>query len=100
MPLRPRPHRVRALRCVDRVIAEESWEQKRLDVVKFAIDLFVMGDDWLGKFDFLSDLCEVRYLARTPDISSTDLKAEIRSGSGLADSVRSSFTHATACSRQ
>ena len=75
---------VRALRCVDRVIAEESWEQKRRDVVALGIDLFVMGDDWKGKFDFLSDLCEVRYLARTPDISSTDLKAEIRSGGGLA----------------
>ena len=71
---------VRALRCVDKVIAEESWDQKRHDVVKLGIDLFVMGDDWKGKFDFLSDLCEVVYLARTPNISSTELKAEIRDG--------------------
>lgn len=74
---------VRALRCVDRVIAEESWDQKRRDVATLGIDVFVMGDDWKGKFDFLSDLCEVRYLPRTPDVSSTELKAEIRGGAGL-----------------
>lgn len=69
---------VRALRCVDRVIVEEAWDQKRHDVVSQKIDIFVMGDDWKGKFDFLADLCEVRYLPRTPDVSSTRLKAEIR----------------------
>ena len=68
---------VRALRCVDRVILEDSWEQKREDVKKHGIDIFVMGDDWKGKFDELKDLCEVVYLPRTPDISSTRIKQQV-----------------------
>lgn len=66
---------VGALKCVDKVIFENSWEQKRQDVIDNKIDIFVMGDDWRGKFDFLSDLCQVVYLPRTSGISSTDLKA-------------------------
>lgn len=69
---------VGALKCVDKVLLETSWEQKRQDVVDNKIDIFVMGDDWAGKFDFLSDLCQVVYLPRTPDISSTGLKAKLR----------------------
>ena len=68
---------VGALKCVDDVILEESWEQKRRDVVERSIDIFVMGDDWVGKFDFLSDLCKVVYLPRTPDISSTEIKRSL-----------------------
>jgi glycerol-3-phosphate cytidylyltransferase len=68
---------VRALKCVDRVILEDSWEQKREDVKKHGIDIFVMGDDWKGKFDELKDLCEVVYLPRTPDISSTRIKQQV-----------------------
>ena len=68
---------VGALKCVDEVIFEESWEQKRRDVVERCIDIFVMGDDWLGKFDFLNDLCKVVYLPRTPDISSTEIKRSL-----------------------
>ena len=48
------------------------------DVIDNKIDIFVMGDDWKGKFDFLKDLCEVVYLPRTPDISSTDLKRALK----------------------
>ena len=66
-----------ALRCVDLVIPEESWEQKRADVKEFRVDAFVMGSDWTGKFDFLSDLCEVIYLPRTPEISTTKIKSEL-----------------------
>lgn len=66
---------VGALKCVDKVIFENSWEQKRQDVIDNKIDIFVMGDDWRGKFDFLSDVCQVVYLPRTSGISSTDLKA-------------------------
>lgn len=69
---------VGALKCVDKVIFENSWEQKRQDVIDNKIDIFVMGDDWKGKFDFLSDLCQVVYLPRTPDISSTELKTKLR----------------------
>ena len=53
-----------------------NWEQKRDDVKKYFADIFVMGDDWKGKFDFLKDLCEVVYLPRTPGISSTQVKEE------------------------
>lgn len=66
-----------ALRYVDEVIPEENWEQKRSDIQKHNIDLFVMGDDWKGKFDFLSDICEVVYLPRTPDISTSMIKADL-----------------------
>ena len=64
-------------RYVDLVIPEESWEQKRSDVQLYQIDIFVMGDDWKGKFDFLKDLCEVVYLERTPEISTTQIKSDL-----------------------
>jgi glycerol-3-phosphate cytidylyltransferase len=63
-----------AVRYVDAIIPENHWDQKRDDVTKHGIHLFTMGDDWAGKFDFLSDLCEVVYLRRTPTISSTAIK--------------------------
>lgn len=64
-----------AIRYVDLVIAEESWEQKPRDIKNLNIDVFVMGDDWAGKFDDqLKNLCEVVYLPRTPNISTTDIK--------------------------
>ena len=72
---------VRALRCVDEVIPEESWEQKERDVREHGVDVFVMGDDWKGKFDFLKPLCKVVYLPRTQGVSSTELKQQIEKGS-------------------
>lgn len=69
-----RKHILEAIRYVDEVIPETNWEQKIDDVKKYDIDIFVMGDDWEGKFDFLSDYCEVVYLPRTPDISTTKVK--------------------------
>lgn len=66
-----------AIRYVDKVIPETCWEQKREDVINNHIDIFVMGDDWKGKFDFLSDLCEVVYLPRTPDVSTTLVKEHL-----------------------
>jgi len=63
-----------AIVYVDQIIPEHRWEQKRDDVITHDIDVFTMGDDWAGKFDFLSDLCEVTYLSRTPRISSTAIK--------------------------
>ena len=68
-----------AIRYVDLVIPEETWEQKRSDVKEYHIDTFVMGDDWEGKFDFLKDLCEVVYLPRTPEISTTQIKSDLNS---------------------
>lgn len=71
---------VKAIRYVDEVILEESWDQKRRDIVEHDIDIFVMGDDWEGKFDDLKDLCEVKYLPRTKGISTTMIKAELAQG--------------------
>ena len=66
-----------AIRYVDLVIPEDNWDQKRSDVELYKVDTFVMGDDWKGKFDFLSDLCEVVYLPRTPEISTTQIKEDL-----------------------
>lgn len=65
------------LRCVDRVIPETCWGQKKEDIKTHNVDVFVMGDDWKGKFDFLQNLCKVVYLPRTPEISTTALKQKL-----------------------
>ena len=78
-PYEKRKALLEAIRYVDLVIPETSWEQKREDVREFKVDVFVMGDDWKGKFDFLSDLCEVVYLPRTPEISTTKIKSDLLS---------------------
>ena len=66
-----------AIRYVDLVIPEENWDQKKTDVEKYHADIFVIGDDWKGAFDFLQDQCEVVYLSRTPEISTTKIKTEL-----------------------
>jgi glycerol-3-phosphate cytidylyltransferase len=66
-----------AIRYVDEVIPENDWEQKIEDVQKHDVDIFVMGDDWKGKFDFLKDYCKVVYLPRTVGISTTKIKKEL-----------------------
>jgi glycerol-3-phosphate cytidylyltransferase len=71
---------VQSIKYVDQVIPEQTWEQKTEDVLKHGIDIFVMGDDWKGKFDYLSHFCQVVYLDRTPNISSTEIKFNIKSG--------------------
>ena len=68
---------VESIRYVDLVIPETCWEQKIDDVKEFKVDTFVMGDDWKGKFDFLKGYCEVVYLPRTPEISSTKIKKDL-----------------------
>ena len=67
-----------SIRYVDLVIPEENWAQKSTDVQLYHVDTFVMGDDWEGKFDFLKDYCEVVYLPRTPEISTTQIKQELK----------------------
>lgn len=70
-----RKYMVEAIRYVDLVIKEENWEQKISDIKKYNVDVFVIGDDWKGKFDYLKDEgIEVVYLTRTPDISTTKIK--------------------------
>lgn len=67
-----------SIRYVDLVIPETSWDQKVKDVKEFKADIFVMGDDWEGKFDFLKDYCDVVYLPRTPEISTTQIKNNLK----------------------
>lgn len=71
---------LRSIRYVDDVIPEFTWDQKIKDVVDNNIDIFVMGDDWEGKFDFLKEYCEVVYLPRTEGISTTKIKDELNLG--------------------
>ncbi|MCC3648539.1 glycerol-3-phosphate cytidylyltransferase [Cytobacillus firmus] len=66
-----------SIRYVDKVIPENTWEQKIQDVIDHDIDIFVMGDDWKGKFDFLKDYCEVIYLPRTVGISTSKIKTDL-----------------------
>lgn len=65
---------LQSIKFVDLIISEENWDQKLNDVKKYQVDNFVMGDDWKGKFDFLNDFCNVIYLQRTPNVSSTQLR--------------------------
>lgn len=67
-----------SIRYVDLVIPEKSWEQKLTDVHEYLADIFVMGDDWKGKFDFLiNEGVKVIYLPRTPNISTTQIKSNL-----------------------
>ena len=70
-------------RFVDKVFPEEDWAQKRSDIITHEADVFVMGDDWAGKFDDLSDIVEVAYLPRTQDISTTEIREMIKTESYL-----------------
>ncbi|CAD2078581.1 glycerol-3-phosphate cytidylyltransferase [Jeotgalicoccus coquinae] len=67
-----------AIKYVDEVIGENDWDQKVRDVKEYAIDTFVMGDDWEGEFDFLKEHCDVVYLPRTSGISTTKIKDELK----------------------
>ncbi|MCL1144117.1 adenylyltransferase/cytidyltransferase family protein [Shewanella gaetbuli] len=76
---RDRMRIVSALKCVDEVFLEESLELKAEYITKFQADCLVMGDDWQGRFDHLSELCKVIYLPRTPAISTTQLIEVVKS---------------------
>lgn len=67
-----------AVKYVDLVIPEETWDQKVLDIQKYNVNIFVIGDDWKGKFDYLEDFgIEVVYLPRTNEISTTKIKKDL-----------------------
>jgi glycerol-3-phosphate cytidylyltransferase len=66
-----------SIRWVDEVFPENTWEQKVDDIRRYAADIFVMGHDWEGKFDFLSEHCRVHYLPRTEEISTTEIKRSL-----------------------
>jgi len=78
IPYKERQEIIRAIKYVDEVIAENSWDQKIEDIQKYNIDILVMGEDWRGRFDHLSQYCEVVYLPRTKNISSTELKNKMK----------------------
>lgn len=78
IPYEQRVQIVSAIKYVDMVIPEVSWEQKLSDIKTYNVDIFAIGNDWKGKFDFLEELCEVVYLPRTKNISTTDLKRSLK----------------------
>ncbi|CAM3206944.1 glycerol-3-phosphate cytidylyltransferase [Vagococcus fessus] len=73
-----RKYILEAIKYVDVVLPEFTWEQKVDDVKDNDIDVFVMGDDWEGKFDFLKEHCEVVYLPRTEGVSTTKIKEDLK----------------------
>jgi len=75
-----RKQHLEAIRHVDLVIPEKSWVQKIQDIHLYQVNVFCMGDDWEGKFDFLKDFCEVRYLRRTEEISTSQIKSDLGVG--------------------
>lgn len=85
IPFEQRKEIVESIRGVDFVIPEDSWEQKRHDVMEYKVDVFVMGEDWRGKFDYLNEYCDVKYLTRTEGISTTELKSILN---GPVDNIR------------
>lgn len=87
---------VDSCKFVDLVVPEDSWEQKIDDIQKYNVDIFTIGDDWVGKFDYLSEKmgCAVTYLTRTPDISTTDVKGAIQQiGDDNKRSILSAVDH-------
>jgi len=77
VPFEQRAEIVKSIKFVDKVIPEISWEQKVDDIKKYNVDIFAIGNDWEGKFDFLNKYCKVVYLERTPNISTTQLKKSL-----------------------
>ena len=78
-PYEKRKMLIESIRYVDLVIPEAEWDQKRDDIHKYQIDVFVLGDDWKGQFDFLAEEgVEVIYLERTPEISTSQIKNELK----------------------
>ena len=80
-PIYRQEHRleiVASMACVDEVFIEESLDLKRQYLIDHNADVLVMGNDWEGRFDEFKDICEVKYLPRTADVSTTDIIQDIR----------------------
>lgn len=73
-----RKYLLESIKYVDEVISENNWEQKKDDIKKYWINTFVIWNDWEWKFDELKKLCNVIYLPRTPNISTTNLKKSLK----------------------
>lgn len=91
IPYQQRTEIVKNIKCVDMVIPENNWEQKVEDIQKYNVDIFSIGDDWQGKFDFLKNHCKVVYLERTDGISSTQLKNTLKTFSVSKDEIIKAF---------
>ena len=91
IPFEQRAEIVSNIKCVSQVIPESCWEQKIEDIKKYNIDIFAIGNDWEGKFDFLKEHCEVNYLKRTEDISTTKLKESLNSFSISKNEILKAF---------
>ena len=90
IPYEQRAEIVANIKCVDMVIPENNWEQK-VNIKEYDVDIFSIGDDWKGKFDFLKEYCEVVYLDRTEGISSTQLKNTLKTFSVSKDEIIKAF---------
>ena len=79
-PYEDRKMIVEAIRYVDLVIPEENWEQKPEDIKKYNVDVMVMGSDWADSNEFsgLQELCEMVFLPRTENISTTQIKSDLK----------------------
>jgi glycerol-3-phosphate cytidylyltransferase len=78
MPFDQRVEILSSCRYVDAVFPEESWDQKRDDILREGAQIFAMGHDWAGKFDDLADICDVVYLPRTDGVSTTEIRSLVR----------------------
>jgi len=78
LPYKKRKQLLESLDYVDKVIPEDNWGQKETDIKDNNVDIFVMGNDWDGKFDDLNKYCKVIYFPRTKGISTTKLKAILK----------------------
>ena len=91
IPFEQRKEIIENIKCVDMVIGENSWEQKVDDIKEYDVDIFAIGKDWEGKFDSLKKYCEVIYLDRTKNISSTQLKKTLNTFSVSKDEMLKAF---------
>lgn len=77
IPYEQRAEIVSQIKGVSLVISENSWAQKELDIKKHNVDVFAIGDDWAGEFDYLKRHCDVLYLPRTPNVSSSEIRERL-----------------------
>ena len=91
IPYENRAEIVANIKGVDLVIPETHWEQKIEDIKEYNVDIFAIGKDWEGKFDFLKEFCDVIYLDRTDGISSTQLKQTLKMFSVSKDEIIRAF---------
>ncbi len=94
MPYDQRVEVLEACRYVDKVFPENSWDQKPEDIRREGADIFAMGDDWVGKFDYLEPQVEVVYLPRTQDISTTEVRQLVKSlHTEKVEEIKSAIDH-------